>query len=367
MNYFHFLGLFSTFKIFCFAFSFLFVANHTQLGDVSEYLSGTAGGFGFFAEQWWFHSTKLMNVVSHGLNILSGEVVTNLIFIALSIYGIFYSTFRFNLKQRQIFLMMVLLLMPSFSIWTSMVSKESVLVFSYGVLLGSFFDWYHERRVKNIVLCLLSLYLAFLFKPHYTLAIFVIFIYFFIVKYLDLNKKKLVAVFIVLLISVFFVIFLMKDYFNWLAAEIPKSSYFDPNARSTRINDFWVFENDIFTYAPVGMLVALWGPTIKEMFTSFLHLAVFIESTFIFTALILFVYQIVKNVNYIGDETLGLAFAFALGLIAIAIVHYPFGMMNPGTAIRYRSGFYGFYVVFAFFVNSKISQDLDKADIVLSS
>lgn len=339
--------------LFC---SLYLISNYTQLGDTATYLSGTAGESGYFDDYWWLHSTKLMNVVAHSLNLLAGEIITHFVFLILSTYGVFYPLNKLNLTKLQYIFAVMLLLSPSFSIWTSIVSKESVLVFSYGILLGMFIDWYKKKEIPNLLCLFLILYLALLFKPYYTLALLSMLSFSCIVKKfrLDLNGQLLVVLLSVFFVS--FVIFLMRDYFNWLALEMPR--HFDAASRSTRVADFWLQENDIFYYAPVGMFVALWGPTLEEVLKSPLHLAVFIESGVLLFFLIVFVVSSLNKLIFLGlnKDALGLLLSFLLGFFAIAFVHYPFGVMNPGSAIRYRSGFYSIYVIFSFFAYNKIAE-----------
>ena len=344
--------VFRLFVLFC---SLNLVSDYTKLGDTATYLSGTAGASGYFDDYWWLHSTKLMNVVAHSLYLLGGEIIAHIVFLMLSIYGIFYPLNKLNLTKFQFITAITLLSLPSFSIWTSMVSKESVLVFTYGILLGMFIEWWEKKKKPNLFYLMSLLYLAFLFKPHYTLALMIMILFVYVVKKLNLNFNGQLIIFLLAILTVFTVIFLMRDYFNWLAFEMPK--HFNPHSRSTRVADFWLNENDFFAYAPMGMFIALWGPTLPEVLNSPLHLGVFLESGVLLFSLILFTTYCLSNLSFLNKHSFGLLLGFFLGFLAIAFVHYPFGVMNPGSAIRYRSGFYSFYVIAAFFVYGKISEN----------
>jgi hypothetical protein len=49
---------------------------------------------------------------------------------------------------------------------------------------------------------------------------------------------------------------------------------------------------------------------------------------------------------------------FFIPVFWILFVHYPFGALNPGSAIRYRSGFYGFLVILFYFAYIEAKRSL---------
>ena len=113
---------------------------------------------------------------------------------------------------------------------------------------------------------------------------------------------------------------LAQGYFNPL--------YFD--ARSTRDLNFWVSYYDFFKKAPYGILIANIGPT----FTESLKQPFFIPYLNIFKK---------KYINF--KHTFFILFI----LTFILIINYPFGIFNPGSAIRYRSSYYHIILIILFY------------------
>ena len=99
------------------------------------------------------------------------------------------------------------------------------------------------------------------------------------------------------------------------------------------------------------MFIAFIGPTFNEALNKPIQIISFLESMFI---LIIFTYLILVNVFN------KLRFRIYIFIIIIncffwfLFVHYPFGILNPGSALRYRSGFYPFLILLLFYFHSKI-------------
>jgi hypothetical protein len=154
------------------------------------------------------------------------------------------------------------------------------------------------------------------------------------------------------LLSLFFILSFAALYFfrhqvNELSFIMP--DHFRLSADSTRVNTIWVNDFDVYWNAPYGMFIGFFGPTINEALSKPTHLVAFLESLFIF---LVFFYGLLKlalmsintgrlNVYYLG--------VFLTVTLWILFVHYPFGALNPGSAIRYRQNFYAFLVIIFYF------------------
>jgi hypothetical protein len=90
---------------------------------------------------------------------------------------------------------------------------------------------------------------------------------------------------------------------------------------------------DVFYLAPYGIYLAFMGPTFQEMSIGVLHVFTFFESLIIVVILTLFM------VRRLPDRPVfNLILSFG-GLFWILFANYPLGLSNPGTAIRYRTGY----------------------------
>ena len=96
---------------------------------------------------------------------------------------------------------------------------------------------------------------------------------------------------------------------------------------------YFVHELDIFLKAPYGMFQSFFGPTVSEAVVGPLQMMSFIESLFLVGLLLMMVLHRFLDIR---------AFEAIIGSVTlfwILFVTYPFGIMNPGSAVRYRSGY----------------------------
>jgi hypothetical protein len=329
----------------------LFVyARYTTLGDTVRYLNGRTYGY----DMWFLSSTHMMDFLAHSLVILVGPVYANLPFVFLSIFGVFYAVKRLELNNRELIFLLTLLSLPSFGIWTSIASKEAMAVFFMGIILGFAIDVIKKNRNKNYVLVVVAFYLCAIFKPQYLIGILALIIFVYVSRKLSLKGMGNLALLGLFFILSFTILYVFRHQINELSFIMP--SHFRLEAGSTRDNTIWLNDFDVFWNAPYGMFIGFFGPTFNEALLKPTHLLVFFESLFI---VLIFFYGLLKltlisintgrlNVYYLG--------IFLTATLWILFVHYPFGALNPGSAIRYREGFYAFLVILFYFVYIEIKR-----------
>jgi len=332
----------------------LFVfAKFTTLGDTSRWMSGT------------IKLPEITSILTSSSNMLDflggisssllGTIFGNLPFMILAFYGIYYSVSRLKLNNKQLVLVLFLLSFPSFGVWSSIAGKEAMSVFFMGIILGYIIDLINKDRYKLKMIELFAIYLMFIFKPQYSLAIFSIIIYVVISNKLNLKsfgKSILLSIHITLGLVGFWI---FKDVINELSFMLPK--HFSLDAGSTRDNTIWIENYDIFFNAHYGMFIGFFGPTYDEVLSKPIQGIFFIESLVIIS---LFVYVLSRGVIYATKTNKINIYIIALIFMSVfwlLFVHYPFGALNPGSAIRYRENFYGFLVVFIFFMYLKVNAE----------
>jgi len=332
-----FLILFYFYRCFASAVADLIIVRITSIGDTSSYQQGrgavgldqlglrefaikaaTAGDFQL--------STHLTGMVGRTLNIifLGNTLLINVGFQTIAFVGIIYLLMSVPATQRH--RLAILLALPSFTLWTSMASKECIVVFSVCILGGAIVRLYYGKFKFNF-LVLIAFITIWLFKPHYIPALFYIFAVTIIGKHI--KQKALVA----LLFGVFSlaVLFVLRDYVDALSFGVQRG-FTTFVEGSTRKELFFVESYDVFSRAPLGFLMAIVGPTLEETLSSPLHLFSFVESMALLA--ILFFYVSVRL------PTLPI-YSVISGVFLVfwtIFPNYPFGVMNPGSATRYRSG-----------------------------
>jgi len=334
-------------------FALFIYANFTTLGDTHRYLGGATYG----STLWFLNSTEMMDFLAHTLSIFLGPVIANLPFVLLSIYGIYYSVKRLSLNNKELIALLTVLSFPSFGVWTSIASKEAVAVFFLGVVLGFIIDVIKRNPKKNYILVLFSFYLCWLFKPQYLLGIFSVLTFVVISKKLSLKGMgKLILLVIFFMVSLM-VLYIMRHEINELSLVMPL--HFSLDGGSTRENTIWINDFDVFWNAPYGMFIGFYGPTALEALSKSTHFLAFTESLLILLA---FFYAVLKlllisiNTGKLNVYFLGV---FLTATLWILFVHYPFGALNPGSAIRYRGGFYAFVVILFYFGYTEVNKQYE--------
>jgi len=314
----------------------------TTLGDTKRYLEGQI----LSPQEWLFSSTLMMDALAGGASLILGPIFGNLPFVFLSTYGIYFAVKRLELSKKELIFLLLLLSLPNFGIWTSVASKESVAVFFMGIILGFVIDILKGNK-KNFFLTVIAFYLCVLFKPQYLIGISALIIYVVIAK--GLSLKGVGKLF---LLGLFFFFSFLSLYFFRNEIDILSLTiipHFDPEASSTRENTIWINDFDVFWNAPYGMFIAFFGPTFSEAMARPIVMITFIESVFIlilFCVTLLYIFVISVKSYRLNIFLVSIFLAPSLWLL---FVHYPFGVLNPGSAIRYRQNFYAFLVILIFY------------------
>lgn len=323
------------------AYSFLaqmFIINITTLGDARRYQGRATLAFG---ESIFHDSTAMTDTLGRIFQTLTAgdPIGVNLCFQAVAFIGICRLLLVVDADVRS--KLLFLLMLPSFTLWSSIASKEAVVVYGMCFLSAYLIKLYRDEYQFNI-LHLFPAYIVFLFKKHYFAALLFVFATILIAKHV--RQKAFLAICLGLFSVTW--IWVFRDLIDNLAFEV-QIHFLGEGAigRSSR-PEFWIETYDVFRKAPEGMLLSFLGPTWSEASTSILHIASLLESGAIS---VLLMYYLVRRMPEIP------VFAFAIAaftLFWLLFANYPFGVMNPGTAIRYRTGYIVLvFVVFSIFLS----------------
>jgi hypothetical protein len=323
----------------------LFVySRFTQLGDTVRYISGPT----FSSGNWLLSSTHMMDTLAYSASLFLGKVLANFPFMVLSFIGIYYAVKRIDLTNKQLLTLLALLSLPSFSIWTSIASKEAMAVFYLGIILGFIVDLIKSNPKKNFLLVSFAFYLCALFKPQYLIGISAILSYIFFSKKLSLKGVGKAILLVLFFVFSFSALYFFRSEINELSYMMP--IHFNLDSGSTRENTIWVNYLDVFWNAPYGMYIAFVGPTMAEAFSKTTWLLVWLESMFILVVFFIALLKLLMITYKTGRLNIYYVGLFLTVTLWILFVHYPFGSLNAGSAIRYRSGFFGFLVILFYFL-----------------
>ena len=313
------------------------------LGDTEGYLSGEAFGLNGYP----FGSTGIMYYLGGTFSLFFGKIFANIPFVLISFYGVYYPIKKLNLNKNQLIILLILLSFPNFGIWTSIASKEAVTVFAMGLILGFIIDLIKGNSL-NYFIFFLGVVICYIFKFQFLIGVFYCIVFIILNNLFKLKSNQILILFFLIIFCSLFSLYYFRVEINELSLEIP--NHFSLTARSTRENQFFIEDYDIFKNAIKGMFIGFVGPTLDEALNKTTHLIVFLESMiiillFLLCSLKLLAYSIISgrfSIYYFG--------IFFFILFWILFTHYPMGIMNPGSAIRYRQGFYHFLVILFYFL-----------------
>ncbi len=315
------------------------ISKMTTLGDTSRYLSGE----GSTDKGWFADRTAFVDHLGTILGSMGGGLLSNIPAMLLSFGAIRWTIDQLKLREKvDNYLLFILLCLPSFCIWTSAFGKEI-----FGLCFSAFLGVQLIRFLQNDFTfkwqdCL-GLLLCLFFKPQYAPFIVLGLFYVYVSKKLKLYPKSQVWLALLCLFCIGISMYAMLDYIDNMSFQM--YAHFDVDGTSTR-PDIFQHSGDFFRHALCGMFIAFWGPTISEMTHSPLQLLTGLESLFIlflFGRLCLPAFVLFWKYKRFYP----LYFFCCLFVIGgILLMHYPFGVFNPGSAIRYRTNFFFLFEIF---------------------
>lgn len=318
------------------------ISRFTSLGDSGRYQAnvfsfediGAASDFGGWTR---VTNTALTEILGAGLNFVTGgnPIPINIGFQSIAFIGIL-AVLRALAPQPRI-AVTALVMLPSFSVWSSVASKEAIVVFAMGLILAPLIHIYRGHRVTGLV-ALPGLAIIAVYKPHFFPAI--LFLGGGIIVTSRIYQKSLIV--LVGFLASLAVLYLLRDQVSALSLEIAPHFLGFGSSRT----DFFVNPDDVFRKAPLGMFLAFFGPTFGEASSGVLQMASFLESTVVTIVLLWF---LMRN----GGRTPVFSILVVAGtLFWILFATYPLGVFNAGSAVRYRTGYEMLiFVLFAFILS----------------
>ncbi len=330
--------LFILYRLFFMLVSVYIISNFTKLGDYDRYIaSDFMDSFVKFIGSP--NDTYMTDVIISGLKklFLGNIMFANIIINVISSLAIV----RLIRKMRYNIIFMILCLSPSFSIWSSFASKEIIVVTFMALMLSEVIAFLRDEKV-NYLFAALAVFMLLFYKLQLVLPVLQLLLSVVILK--RSNQHSGVVIIPLILVVNVLGIFIMRDYVDDLVRSI--IVHFSSASRSTRDSTFLMQNYGFFLNLPYGMFITFFGPTLGEISTSTLHLFTAIESTLIIGTLVyLFIF---KSKKFIKPDFIHVMVFINL-LLLLMFFQTPWGILNPGSAIRYRADYY-LYILVLFYL-----------------
>lgn len=327
-NKYLFIGLMGI-KIFGIIFATLIFSRFTPLVDSNLYLQG-------YYENDSFIRTKIIHFMAIFFNKLGGPYFAHFIFSIISTIGLIYYYLSGGRRWQLIFI----LLFPSSLVWTSIVGKEAVFFGATGLIIVLWSKYIvHDLNFTEILLVVFSLFFCFVLRPHY--AISFIWLFFSVAM-----LKKQHSYMIPIMLAVLTVGFLVGYFSIWNELLLRGFGGIDPLARASRFAQFGINLHTAEGFdrykelAILGVVYGIVGPLPSEVMSRIEFLPFFIEGILILIFPLLICYGAQYSTDSVKKKFF-IFFGWSLlpAILILTTIHAPFGLLNPGSATRWRTNF----------------------------
>ena len=335
-------------KIFATWFSLNIMTKLTPIYDPFAYTAGTLTG----AES--FNRTNFVALIAQNIAKISYPETPHYVFSVLT--GFFLCCFLAQLRPRFWPYFIILGLLPSVTIWCSLVTKESLAVDALLLCLTAWVRILSGRHgVSTFLIALTGLIFYSFLRPHFGLCMSLLLFgtTLLLPSHANPNHRTIISrqfsrlnnftIALVLIISIATcsplilagvtkIFYLSQGYFSY---EMGRSG------RGTWL--IWKEITDYYDNVLWGIPFGVIGPLPSEATTNILFLAAFVEGILVLLTpilpLLIFSRPTMKNPSqtqiYFSRVLYFVVFPVTF---LILLVHSPMGMPNPGSAVRYRAG-----------------------------
>ena len=337
-------------KVFYIFFGVYVFSRFAALGDSDRYTSSEAD----ISIDSLVNRTSLIDVIAGTISrIFNTPLASHFFFCVLSFYGLYYCLKRARISKRAMLGVIFMLSLPEFAMWTSISGKESFNVFTTGIIMGGLFDLLYEKKLSNILLNVICIILSLLVRPHYSIGLISLFSFVLFTQKTALKGRGMLILNIFIVVVFIFIVYTVALPFINAGgfADIAQNYFlgFD-DAGASRNANFWVTNSDYFTKMFSGSVIALIGPTFSESLKRPIYFPYFIESLLFMGYLIYYLLHcIILQIKLKMVSQYFLVTLFYV-IILTAIMHYPFGVFNSGSALRYRAAFYHIFIILPVFM-----------------
>jgi hypothetical protein len=310
-------------------FATMIFARFTPLVDSDLYLQG-------FYQLETSLRLQIVQRLAIVLKAVVGAQLTHWSFGVISTAGIIY----YFVTGGRRWSIVLTLLFPSALVWTSIVGKEAIFFGCFSLLLV-IWSKYAVDSLNRIdwIAAFFALAIASMLRPHYAGVIVWLFFSTGIVR--KWGTKALPVVVMSMLVCAFAVYLLEWD-------DLLRRGFggIEPSARASRFDAFGIepqteigkarFER----FVPLGTIQGIIGPMPQEVLSRPEFLPFFLEGLFILLSPYL-IYRYSMGKKFEKKELFIRLFFWCLlpTIGALMILHAPFGILNPGSATRWRTNF----------------------------
>ena len=254
-------------------------------------------------------------------------------------------------------------------IWTSVIGKEAIFYLFFSIILIIWSDYIKNQFTFNhFFILILAVSVCFLLRPHYTVCLPWLFWVAIILKRTTKFKLILLCSYLCISLILFFIIFFgdqIDDLFksNLFNLKWKAFSMIDIDGRASRhfdlgLDKYIKYFGDASPHRQVdwyemellqnfnklfglGFIFGIVGPLPSELIKRPEFIPFFVEGVIIlFSPFIILFFLFIKKLYKTNDiNCLNYIYGLLPAILLVMFVHAFFGILNPGSAIRWRVNF----------------------------
>ena len=314
-------------------FATLVFARFSPLVDSELYIKG------FYNTEITFR-TRAIQFMASFLNSIGGSLMAHLTFGLISVVGLIY----YYITGGRRWVLMLTLLLPSTLVWTSIVGKEAIFTGGMGLALVVW-SKYAVKPLNwlDMVAVMLALVVCALLRPHYAIAIVWLFIATVIIKRkLNFSEPILIILILIAATAIYFTV--------WNELLLRGFGAIEYTGRASRHQMLGIltvgsggfdqaFEN-YKSWIPFAVITGIVGPLPSEAWQRLELLPFLFEGVFVLFSPLFVALWVKKHIIAIEHDFFRI-FGWCLlpAILMLMVLHAPFGLLNPGSATRWRVNF----------------------------
>lgn len=336
--------------------------NFSTIGDAKGFLKRRfIFDFYFYYPDIFFNRTFFVETIYGISNSIFSKYVTPYFFSSLSFFIVWHSLkTSIDLSKKTNIFFLIIFFTPSLSLWTSVPSKELITVTLFVYICSCYSRIIYDKKINYIIL-ILSLIIVAYVRPNYFI-IYGFFLMTLIFKKIVLDRitnsfnllinfKFYLFVFLISFLIIFLFYILSSSHFNDYIEYIMYKSYymfksFEHMSSSMRNQNLdWEEVESFYSSIILGSFISFSGPSIIDVFNRPVFIVHFIESLIINITII---YLILRMLN-LNKSIQNFPFLFFFGILTCyilgLIIHYPLGLFNIGSSLRYKQNLIPFFII----------------------
>lgn len=293
--------------------------------------------------------------------ILSFDLAVHLVisfFLGCVVWFVFKKNYQFLNKP----LFYASFCLPHFMIWSGVVGKEVLAIAGALLIVGASVDL-AVKKIMTWFPLIIGFSLLLSVRAHYAIAYAYLFLMtLFLTKLKSDFFNSVKTSLLTLVVSCSVVIVSLLLFWERLSAPLLsfmkriEFNYFlgQLGARANRVDIVWSNPSDFILNLGWGLPMSMIGPTWHEIIARPLIFPAFLEGVFSLGLFLFILYKIIQcgidNKSYHGIIILGFLPAMLIGLL----LNYPFGIFNPGSAVRYKQALAALFYFYPILLMSEI-------------